>query len=192
MDRNHSIGFAPSFSLVVRHVLFRFGTLVLKILSAIIMILLNTLFGIGVVFSKLARGISSRVWILFFTATERSRSGLNVIRGESEQIQGEIAGEGGVGGRNGVPEGWVRYVICRTEDISEFDLERCEGCRQVLETEIEMPSGKEESTEVLQERLKRVEGWLEEIEKLDRDSGYSSPEADGEVGGEIFWGSPNL
>lgn len=106
--------------------------------------------------------------------------------GNSEPGHEKIEPRGEVGGQNGVPEGWVRYVICRTEDISDFDLDNCEGCRQVLETDIEMPSGKTESAEELSDRLKRVEGWLVEVHQLERDSGYSSPEAD--VEGEVLWG----
>ncbi|KAH7409007.1 hypothetical protein BKA64DRAFT_663981 [Cadophora sp. MPI-SDFR-AT-0126] len=191
MAPNHPIGFVPSFSLVVRHIVFRFGTLILKILSVMLSVLLRTLFYIGFAFSKLAREISSISWPTFFATIEKNTRNSHKDREIAEQNQRRTGVESGAGGRNGVPEGWVRYVICRTEDISEFDLDSCEGCRQVLETEIEMASGEDELPEELAEKLKGVESWLEEIEKLDRDSGYSSPDADGETGQEILWGSPN-
>tara|TARA_R110002060_G_scaffold13426_6_gene19018 strand:- start:220 stop:771 length:552 start_codon:yes stop_codon:yes gene_type:complete len=181
MDHNHSISFAPSFSLVVRHVVLRFGTFVLKILWIIITILLSALLHIGSAFSKLTHRASARVWIPAMAAR-------NMNAENTEPGHGRIGPGGEVGGQNGVPEGWVRYVICRTEDISDFDLDDCEGCRQVLETDIEMPSGKEESAEELSERMRRVEGWLVGVENLERDSGYSSPEA--VVEGEVLWGLP--
>ncbi|KAH9207188.1 hypothetical protein DL95DRAFT_415856 [Leptodontidium sp. 2 PMI_412] len=194
MDPNLPIGFEPSFGLVVRHIVLRLGILILKITAAGVSVLLKAFWFIGVWFSRLVRmsllatafgsfAWPERIWLYLHGSTEitdRGRPGR-----ESEN------GVRNVGGVNGLPEGWVRYVICRTEEISELDLERCEGCRQVLETEIGVISGEGKSLEALVERQERVESWLREIEKLDRDSGYSSPEADGEVSRQLFWESPD-
>ncbi|KAK0109513.1 hypothetical protein ONS95_002202 [Cadophora gregata] len=192
MDPNHSSGFVPSFSVVARHIASRFGTLILKILSFVVTVLLTALLSIGVAFWKLARWVlllSSKIWTSIFAARrERFMLDSSKETGSAGQGHGRSGQEIGLAGRNGVPEGWVRYVICRTEDISDLDLEKCEGCHQVLETEIEMLSGNGDSIEELAERQKRVGFWLEEIERLDRDSGYSSPDAEGGVGREIFWG----
>ncbi|KAG4442794.1 hypothetical protein IFR05_001740 [Cadophora sp. M221] len=193
MDPSLPIGSEPSFGLVVRHIVLRLGILVLKIISAGISVLLNVLWGIGVLFLRFIRTSSLAEMVCSFAGQGRLWMYLHGSTEIADQGQTGRESENGVrnvGGVNGLPEGWVRYVICRTEEISELDLERCEGCRQVLETEIGLISGEGQSLEALVERQARVEGWLKEIERLDRDSGYSSPEADGEVSREIFWGSP--
>ncbi|KAH7306123.1 hypothetical protein BKA65DRAFT_485822 [Rhexocercosporidium sp. MPI-PUGE-AT-0058] len=193
MSPNLPIGTKPSFSLAVRHIALRLGSLFFKVLSGGISVLLNILWIIGFSLSGLIRLSSLAGNFGLFAGPERIWSSLNGRRENADPTRtyGESGDRGqNAGGVNGLPEGWVRVVICRTEDISELDLERCEGCRQVLETEIGVLSGLENSLEDLMERQERVEGWLRQIEKIEGDSGYSSPEADGELRREILWASP--
>ncbi|KAL2068633.1 hypothetical protein VTL71DRAFT_14970 [Oculimacula yallundae] len=183
------MGFEPSLRPAIRHCVIRLGTLILKTLSFGITVFLNILLTFGLSFSGLVRVVRFRFSSIFNTTFEHIRSYFE-HHTAPDQIHGETSvadrfGGQNVGGINGLPEGWVRYMICRTEDISELDLERCEGCRQVLETEIEMFSkpGNTADEGVQMEKQERIDGWLGNIEKVDADSGYSSPDADRQLKG---------
>jgi len=77
-------------------------------------------------------------------------------------------------GNNGYPEGWCRYTICGTDDISHFELDLRHGRRREIveendesETGTVVRNGMWEAREIFdvtkEEILNRVWNWLESV-----------------------------